>query len=76
MQGFLIEHGEEGLRRFVQETQYFDTPIYKDRGAPAYPRAVVLSVSEAGLFDQLLVERAASFIEMSKIDEGDVDKVA
>jgi hypothetical protein len=76
MQGFLIEHGEEGLRRFVQETQYFDTPIYKDRGAPAYPRAVVLSASETKLFDQLLVERGASFIEMSKIDEGDVDKVA
>jgi len=75
MQGFLVEHGEEGVRRFVRETHHFDTPIYKDRAAPSYPRAVTLNTSEAGLFDWLLAERGVSFVDMP-IDEADVGEVA
>ncbi|MEK1890197.1 MAG: gamma-glutamylcyclotransferase, partial [Phyllobacterium sp.] len=64
MQGFLVEHGSKGLRRFVEETHNFDTPIYRDRDAPAYPRAVRLGLSEADLFDRLLMKRGATFVEM------------
>ncbi len=58
MQGFLVEHGEEGLRRFVAETANFDTPFHEDREAPVYPRAVVLSDAERLLFDSLLAARS------------------
>ncbi|ATU91261.1 gamma-glutamylcyclotransferase family protein [Phyllobacterium zundukense] len=66
MQGFLIEHGDAGLARFVQETHHFDTPIYKDRAAPAYPRAVSLNDRETSLFDRLLADRGALFIEVPR----------
>ena len=58
MQGFLAEHGEAGLRRFVAETANFDTPLHRDRAEPVYPRAVALSEAEAALFDSLLAGRA------------------
>lgn len=54
MQGFLAEHGEEGLTRFVTETENFDTPLHEDRHAPVYPRAVELSEAERLMFDLLL----------------------
>jgi hypothetical protein len=75
MQGFLVEHGEAGLRRFVQETHHFDTPIYKDRAAPAYPRAVALSPNETSLFDRLLNERGASFTDAPRVDEAGAGQV-
>ncbi len=58
MQGFLVEHGQEGLRRFVAETANFDTPIHADRARPVYPRAVGLSEGERALFDALLEGRS------------------
>ena len=70
MQGFLVEHGEAGLRRFLRETQNFDTPIYRDRRAPAYPRAVALAAGEAELFDRLLTARNVSFVDIN--DRGQV----
>ncbi len=57
MQGFLVEHGEDGLRRLVAETEGFDTPIHEDRHAPVYPRAVALSAAEEDLFDRLKARR-------------------
>ncbi len=57
MQGFFTEHGLEGLRRFLDETDGFDTPIHEDRDAPIYPRWVKLSQQERDLFAQLLEER-------------------
>jgi len=62
MQGFLHMHGEEGLRRFFAETEGFDTPMLIDRGAPAYPRAVALSVAEAALFDGICDEHGCSYV--------------
>jgi hypothetical protein len=59
LQGFLVEHGEEGARRFVAQTEGFDTPIHDDRAAPLYPRAVSLTPREAELFDALLRRTAA-----------------
>lgn len=57
MLGFLEEHGEEGLDRFLAETQLFDLPIHADRQAPIYPRAVPLDADLAGRFDALLAAR-------------------
>ncbi|QND53400.1 gamma-glutamylcyclotransferase [Phyllobacterium sp. 628] len=67
MQGFLIEHGEAGLRRFVSETRHFDTPILRDRAVPTYPRSVTTSDEERFLFDGLLNERNAVFVEMPEV---------
>lgn len=57
LQGFLHVHGEEGVRRFIEETDGFDTPIHADRPAPAYPRAVALAATEQALFDGLIEAR-------------------
>lgn len=54
MQGFLNEHGEPGLARFVAETENFDIAIDEDRASPRYPRAVRLSPAERALFDALV----------------------
>jgi hypothetical protein len=63
MQGFLTEHGEAGLRRFVAETADFHIPVLRDRARPRYPRHVTLSVAETGLFDGLLDEIGARLVE-------------
>ncbi|CAN7392177.1 gamma-glutamylcyclotransferase [Phyllobacterium sp. LjRoot231] len=69
MQGFLVEHGEEGLRHFVLKTEYFNTPIYRDRPSPTYPRAVKLSDKEIDMFDRLLVEIGANFTDAPEIND-------
>ncbi|KAB0682095.1 gamma-glutamylcyclotransferase [Aureimonas leprariae] len=61
MQGFLAVHGEAGLRRFVADTQGFETTLIPDRSAPRYPRAVVPQTGETELFDRLLRERGVRF---------------
>lgn len=62
LQGFLVEHGEAGLREFVFGTGGFDIPVLSDRDRPIYPRAVVLSASEIRLFDALLTERGITWL--------------
>lgn len=54
MQGFLAVHGEAGLRRFLEETESFETQIHDDRREPLYPRAVSLTGDEDALFERLL----------------------
>ncbi len=60
MQGFLSEFGEDGLHRFVAETDAFHMPIHEDRHAALYPRAVSLSAREIELFDAALGRRSAA----------------
>ncbi|WP_235679299.1 gamma-glutamylcyclotransferase family protein [Aquibium microcysteis] len=60
LQGFLAEHGEGGVRRFVAETEGFDTPVHDDRPQPIYPRAVALAAHEAALFDALIARPGAA----------------
>jgi len=57
MLGFLQEHGEGGLARFLAETHAFDLPIHADRNSPIYPRAVALEAPLSARFDTLLAER-------------------
>ena len=59
LQGFLAVHGEAGLRRFIAETEGFETPIHDDSASPLYPRAVTLAEAERVLFEALLAERRA-----------------
>ncbi|RST81792.1 gamma-glutamylcyclotransferase [Aquibium carbonis] len=56
LQGFLAEHGEAGVRRFLEDTEGFGTPIHDDRDRPVYPRAVELSGREQALFETLLAK--------------------
>jgi hypothetical protein len=64
LQGFLHVHGEEGVRRFLEETDGFDTPIHDDRPAPLYPRAVILGEAERTLFDAFLQGRMDAMSEV------------
>lgn len=59
LQGFLSLYGEAGVRRFVEETEGFETTILGDRASPGYPRSVILSKDEAALFDSLVEARGA-----------------
>lgn len=54
MQGFLTVFGEEGLARFISETDGFDLPIHEDRDDPVYPRPVRLADGEAEIFERIL----------------------
>lgn len=55
--GFLVEHGEEGVHRFIAETEGFDTALHEDRETPVYPRAVVLTGAQERLFETALARR-------------------
>lgn len=63
LQGFHGLYGPEGVRRFVSETDGFETRLLTDRRAPRYPRSVTLGEGEADLFDGLLRERGVRFAE-------------
>lgn len=65
LQGFLSLYGDAGLRRFVTETEGFETSILRDRAAPLYPRPVTLGEGEADLFDRLVLARGARFIDVA-----------
>ncbi|MFD2238570.1 gamma-glutamylcyclotransferase family protein [Aureimonas populi] len=64
LQGFLTLYGEEGVSRFVDETEGFETTVLQDRASPLYPRAVRLEGEEA-LFDRLVARRGARFAAMT-----------
>lgn len=51
LQGFLIEHGPEGVAHFMDTTVGFERGIVEDRLQPFYPRSVQLSEDEIILFD-------------------------
>ncbi len=59
LHGFADEHGEAGLRRFLAETDGFDTPIHDDRASPLYPRAVTLQGHRKALIEAALASLLA-----------------
>lgn len=61
LQGFNALYGPDGVRRFVRETEGFETRLVEDRHAPRYPRSVTVGEGEAAFFDDLLRERGARF---------------
>ena len=54
LQGFLVEHGEAAVRRFVDETEAFEIGLLDDRDDPMYRRNVNLSSDEQALIDDVL----------------------
>lgn len=61
--GFLSEHGEEGLARFLTETEGFEVGIHDDRAEPIYPRAVSLDDAQRRRFDGVLSGRGLIAVE-------------
>ena len=54
VQGFHREFGEDGVQRFFDTTDGWDTPIVNDRAKPIYPRHCQLSKAETELVDHHL----------------------
>ncbi|MGC1497129.1 MAG: gamma-glutamylcyclotransferase family protein [Sulfitobacter sp.] len=54
VQGFLREFGEDGVARFFDTTNGWDTPVLNDRADPMYPRHQTLSGAETALVDHHL----------------------
>lgn len=59
LQGFLAEHGEAAVRRFVVETERFEIGILDDRASPIYSRPVLLSEAERAFFDEIIAHLPA-----------------
>ena len=51
VQGYLREFGENGVERFFETTDGWDSPIRDDRADPLYPRHQVLTDGERALVD-------------------------
>jgi hypothetical protein len=51
LQGYLLEFGRQGVRRFMDTTDGWDTPVLNDRIQPRYPRHQRLSDDEIALVD-------------------------
>ncbi len=54
VQGFLREFGPQGVQRFFETTNGWDTPVLDDRAAPVYPRHQNLTAKETALVDHHL----------------------
>ena len=61
MHGFLNEHGEAGVLRFMETTDGFGRAIIRDRHEPRYPRATRPAVHHLDWFDRLLKEAGVRF---------------
>ena len=59
VQGFYREYGPEGVTRFFDTTQGWDSPILNDRAAPRYPRHQTLTRQETALVDDNLARLMA-----------------
>jgi len=51
LQGYLLEFGQGGVRRFMDTTDGWDTPVLNDRTDPRYPRHQRLTEAETALVD-------------------------
>ena len=67
MQGFLDKFGEEGAKRFVEETDGWHIPVLQDRDQPIYPRNVALASNEERLIDQLVQATGAPLVRVEQI---------
>lgn len=61
-QGYLRAFGEDGVSRFVESTDGWDTPILNDRAEPRYPRHRQLTRHESTLVDRHLQDLNATLI--------------
>lgn len=63
MHGFLNEHGEEGVRRFIATTDGFERAIIRDRHEPRYPRATRPEPRHLDWFDLLLAQAGVRYAD-------------
>ena len=63
LQGYLIEFGAGGVRRFMDTTDGWDTPVLNDRPLPRYPRHQRLSAEETEMVDHELARLGVTVIE-------------
>ena len=59
VQGFLDQFGADGVQRFFDTTERWETPILNDRHNPVYPRHLVLKPEETALVDAHLTRLSA-----------------
>ncbi|WP_300037027.1 gamma-glutamylcyclotransferase family protein [uncultured Roseobacter sp.] len=59
VQGFDEVYGEDGVTRFFETTDGWDTPVINDRASPVYPRAQLLTPRQTALVDHHLDRLAA-----------------
>lgn len=59
VQGFLDQFGEDGVQRFFDTTDRWQTPILNDRANPIYPRYQTLTNAETALVDHHLTRLSA-----------------
>ena len=57
MAGYLERFGEAGLEAWLATTDGWEAPLFDDREAPRYPRAVALPASLLARFDDRLAAR-------------------
>jgi hypothetical protein len=62
VQGYLREFGHDGVQRFFDTTDGWDTPILNDRHAPRYPRHKQLGPDETALVNSHLT-RLSAFVK-------------
>ncbi|MDF1726832.1 MAG: gamma-glutamylcyclotransferase [Sulfitobacter sp.] len=66
VQGFLHEFGDEGVTRFFDTTDGWDTPVLDDRTSPLYPRHQTLEAHETRLVDDHLARLSVSVLDLGK----------
>ncbi|WP_319410365.1 gamma-glutamylcyclotransferase family protein [uncultured Cohaesibacter sp.] len=67
MQGFLHKFGQEGVKRFVEETDGWHIPVLGDRMRPIYPRHVSLTDAEMELVDQYVTASGAPKVTLQQL---------
>jgi len=63
IQGYLAEHGVDGVARFFDTTDGWNAPVLNDRSAPRYPRHQVLTKDESLLVDSHLANVGAEIVQ-------------
>jgi len=59
VQGFLDQFGTDGVQRFFDSTERWDTPVLNDRRNPVYPRHLILKPKETAIVDYHLSRLSA-----------------
>lgn len=62
VQGFFRVFGEDGVQRFFDTTDGWDTPVLQDRDTPRYPRHKLLTATETALVDHHLDRLSARYL--------------
>ena len=67
VQGFQRVFGDDGVQRFFDTTDGWDTPILNDRAEPVYPRHQTLTAHETALVDGHLSRLSATVLRRDQV---------